>query len=280
MVEKYLKNKNALLNKEISRLFSIKDCPQKELFKAAFYSVEGGKKLRPIITLAVAEPISPLRTAIAIELIHAYSCIHDDLPCMDNDSLRRGKPTLHKKFPEWLALLTGDFLLTYAFELISGDPALNDAQKVKMVLNLSRYIGGRGMIAGQVADLRSVGQKIGEKELKFMHIHKTADLFAAAALLGAIAISSKDEESFISFGKNFGLAYQIVDDILDATSEEKTLGKPVKADFLRHKPNAVSLWGIEKAKKKAQKYTDLAIQAIPGKSRLKAIAEFCLNRIK
>lgn len=193
------------------------DLPQHLLFKAARYSLlSSGKRLRPILTLATAQTFNtPLEYALipacAIEMVHTYSLIHDDLPCMDDDDLRRGIPTLHKVYDEAHAVLTGDYLLTYAFELLSTAPHLTSDQKLALVKTLSQHAGGSGMIGGQVMDMQ------GSNDWEQMHLLKTASLMISALEFGAIIgnCSPSDTTHLKTFGKQIGLAFQIIDDILD-----------------------------------------------------------------
>lgn len=185
------------------------------LFEAAHYSLEGGKRLRPLLTLAIVEaydqPIeNALRPACALEMIHTYSLIHDDLPCMDDDDFRRGKPSLHRAYPESHAVLTGDFLLTYAFEVLASAPHLTDSQRTHLIATLARQSGSQGMIGGQILDIEG-------KTTDFMQLHakKTGALITAACEFGGIIAGQTDLTPFQTIGQSLGLAYQIVDDILD-----------------------------------------------------------------
>lgn len=245
-----------LISKRLDELIEETDNYHKDLFKAAKYSVNNhGKLLRPALVLTTAEmlgvnPEIALDPACSIELIHTYSFIHDDLPSMDNDDLRRGQPTLHKMYPEWLAVLAGDYLLTYAFEVITNTKNISDSQKVKLINTLSKRAGGNGLIAGQVADLSWEGKKIDFDQLKFMHINKTASLFMCAIEFASIIanINPDEKKHLNSFSQKLGLSFQIADDILDVTSNEKTLGKPVGSDIKNDKATATAVLGIDKAK--------------------------------
>lgn len=194
--------------------------PEKEaLFEMAHYSMEGGKRLRPLLTLGVLQafdvPIEHgLYPACAIEMIHTYSLIHDDLPCMDDDDFRRGKPTLHKAYPESHAVLTGDFLLTYAFEVLATAPHLTHEQKNRLILTLAKRAGHEGMLGGQILDIESQDQPIEPDMLQLLELKKTASLITCALEFGAI-IANQDLLTFQMIGEGLGLAFQIVDDILD-----------------------------------------------------------------
>jgi geranylgeranyl diphosphate synthase type II len=237
------------IDAELKRLLvQSEDLPYFSLFAAARYALlSPGKRLRPLLTLAVCEsygvPHEPaLVPACALEMIHTYSLIHDDLPCMDDDDMRRGKPALHKVYPEWHALLTGDFLLTYPFELLSSAPHLDDKQKLAMVHCLSKNAGAHGMIGGQMIDLLSEGQSIDETLLEQMHLGKTSGLMIAALEFGGIVcrLSCDDLDALRKAGAAIGLAFQLADDLHD------------------HAKNTLSLFGIEETRAKAQALLDAA----------------------
>ena len=187
-------------------------------------------------------------------MVHTYSLIHDDLPCMDDDDFRRGKPTLHKVFPESHALLTGDFLLTHAFEILCQSPALSDKQKVALVQTLSQHAGGHGMIGGQVIDLLSENKNIDWPTLELMHYCKTASLIIASLDCGAIIadISPQDRALLQSVGKKMGIAFQIVDDLLDVTGSFSEMGKLSGSDAYKKKATSVSILGIESSRAKSE----------------------------
>ncbi|KKL60164.1 hypothetical protein LCGC14_2208080, partial [marine sediment metagenome] len=210
--------------------------------------LSSGKRLRPLLVLATVEAFNKnidlaLDPAISLELIHTYSLIHDDLPCMDDDDFRRGKPSLHKAYPEWLAVLTGDYLLTYAFEIITNAKNLADTKKVKLIRALTKYSGGDGLIAGQVIDLSYEGKEIDFEKLKFMHLNKTAKLFLAAIEFGCIISDATNDTTnkFVEFAKNMGLAFQFFDDISDYDDKKSS-------DITKNKATAPAILGIEKAK--------------------------------
>lgn len=224
--------------RHLQMLVQEREGPYADLFKAARYSLfSKGKRLRPLLLLTTVEVLKgnlerALQPACALEMIHTYSLIHDDLPCMDNDDFRRGKPTLHKVFPEWQALLAGDFLLTYAFEVIATSPGLHAEEKLKLVHLFSSKAGGEGMVAGQVIDL--LGSALTVEHLQEMHHLKTGMLVQAALEAGAL-LATKEERvasELKQFGQKIGLAFQIIDDVLDAAEEEvnyATLLGPEKA---------------------------------------------------
>lgn len=222
------------------------------LFDAARYSIfSGGKRLRPQLVLASAYTFgAPLKKALdpacALECIHTYSLIHDDLPCMDNDDFRRGKPTLHRVFPEWHALLTGDFLATYAFEILATCTELTDAEKIDLIHILSNRAGAQGMIGGQIIDLMSEGRLIDTTILQEMHANKTAALISASLEFGAIVAhaSIQDRQLIKKCGMQIGIAFQIADDILDASPQNS---QNISTDEKEHKATAVSLLGEKEA---------------------------------
>lgn len=213
----------------------------------------GGKRLRPLMMLATAKTYgkelnAALIPACALEIVHTYSLIHDDLPCMDDDDLRRGKPSLHKVVPEWQALLSGDALLTSAFEILSTLRGLEDADTLALIRVLSRAAGLHGMIGGQMLDLLT--ESSDWHQIVSMHEKKTGALIAAALQCGGIVAKAplSDQEKLHKAGLEIGLAFQLVDDLLDETGCEKSLGKPTGSDRLKEKATAVTLLGLEKTK--------------------------------
>lgn len=261
------------------------------LHEAMRYSVlEGGKRIRPILCLAACEAVggdleSALPAALALEILHAYTLIHDDLPCMDDDDLRRGRPTTHIQYGESTALLAGDALLTMAFECIGELPAPAPYGATQMVLELARAAGSQGVIAGQVEDLAHEGRPPDKDELEFIHYHKTATLIRAAVRLGAIAggARARELEALTQYGGDIGVAFQIADDILNATADEKTLGKPVGTDAARGKTTFVALYGIDGARERADALVDNAVAQLAACTRgptdpLIALAEFIASR--
>jgi geranylgeranyl diphosphate synthase type II len=263
----HLETHLALIEKTLNSL--LKEQPEalhSALFEAARYSLlSSGKRLRPLLLLAAAESFqAPVEHSIvpacAFEMIHTYSLIHDDLPSMDNDDLRRGKPTLHKVYAEGHALLTGDFLLTFAFQVLAESPHLDAEQKLALILTLSRAAGSEGMIGGQSVDLSSAGKEIDWPTLHFMHLGKTAALIAAAMKCGGIIGKAPptDLDILHNAGMLLGLAFQVTDDILDVSGSEVLLGKQIGSDSARDKPTAVSLLGLAKAETLAE---ELLLQA-------------------
>jgi len=261
------------------------------LHEAMRYSVlGGGKRIRPTLCLAACEAVggeveSAVAPALALEILHAYTLIHDDLPCMDDDDLRRGQPTSHIRFGEANALLAGDALLTLAFECVGERPAPPPYGPTQMVLELARAAGSRGVIAGQVEDLAHEGRPLDREELEFIHVHKTAALIRAAVRLGAIAggARSRELEALTLYGGEVGVAFQIADDILNATGDVETIGKPVGTDVARGKTTYVALYGIDASRQKAKALVDNAVAQLSACRRgptepLAALAHFITDR--
>jgi farnesyl diphosphate synthase len=235
------------------------------------YSVlGGGKRLRALLTLATCEavagdPHAALRAACSVELIHAYSLVHDDMPCMDNDVLRRGKPTVHVRYGEARALLAGDALQALAFELLVPDDAsIRPQVSVSLCQLLARSAGGSGMAGGQAIDLASVGLSLDRPALESMHQRKTGALLRASVMMGAATGQASSEAAIqlARFGDALGLAFQVVDDILDVTSDSQTLGKTPGKDAACAKPTFVSLMGLEQAQRYADEVLSQAHEAL------------------
>ncbi|MBX3616663.1 polyprenyl synthetase family protein [Nitrosomonas sp.] len=268
------------------------DCVPERLHKAMRYSVlGGGKRVRPLLSFAAGELSEAdvervTAVAAAVELIHAYSLVHDDLPCMDDDVLRRGKPTCHVEFDEATALLTGDSLQTLAFELLAEKRIADTAEtQLKMIAQLALASGSRGMAGGQAFDLDSVGKMLSLPELEFMHIHKTGALIRAAVMLGARCSSLLREDQLVKldhFAKCVGLAFQVVDDLLDSEATTATLGKTAGKDAVNNKPTYVSILGISQARELAEKLQRDAYQALnefdDAALRLRQVADFIIKR--
>ncbi len=273
-----------------------KNCKyEKNLVDSMKYSLmAGGKRIRPLLTIEFAKLCGGSQTAAmpfacAVEMVHTYSLIHDDLPCMDNDNMRRGKPTNHCVYGEDIALLAGDALLTLAFQTILSEKAveLNDFEKcAKAGKVLAEYAGAVGMVGGQTIDLESENKQVSDELLKIMDMKKTGALMVAACQLGCVSAGadSKKLSGAKSYAENIGLAFQIVDDILDVTSDETTLGKPVGSDENNNKSTYVSLLGIEKCKNISRELTQKAIDSLSvfenDTSKLTNLAIYLLNREK
>jgi geranylgeranyl diphosphate synthase type II len=253
----------------------------------------GGKRLRPILCVAAAEAVGGKETqalpaACALECIHTYSLIHDDLPAMDDDDLRRGRPTSHKVFGEAMAILAGDALLTYAFQLLS-DPALYEEQvKPEVMVEVIRFVadaaGAQGMVGGQVADVEAEGRHVDPAGLAYIHTHKTAALIRASVVSGALlgGGSSEEVEALARYGSAIGLAFQIVDDILDVIGDSESLGKAVGGDAAHDKATYPAVHGLEASRAEAEKLIKEACDALePFGERgapLEALALFVLER--
>ncbi|NGX39713.1 MAG: Farnesyl diphosphate synthase [Chlamydiae bacterium] len=220
----------ALINQTIDNIFPPSDTP---LHEATRHSLEGGKRIRPLLTLSVMETFdSPIEKALVpactLELVHTYSLIHDDLPCMDDDDFRRGKPSLHKAFPESLALLTGDYLLTLAFELLTHAPKVSAEDKIALINTLSHLAGETGMIGGQILDLTATDLTL--EQLEEMHLKKTGALITASLLFGGI-LSGADLPPLQSIGAQLGIAYQFIDDLIDGNGAVDIIGPKQTQEF-------------------------------------------------
>ncbi|RTR35216.1 polyprenyl synthetase family protein [Robertmurraya yapensis] len=240
--------------------------------EAMLYSLEaGGKRIRPLLLFATVNAFGEqaekgLMTAAAVEMIHTYSLIHDDLPSMDNDDLRRGRPTNHKVFGDAFAILAGDALLTYGFQLITDSKNVDAETKIRLIRELAIAAGAEGMVGGQVADMNGENKVLTLEELEYIHNHKTGKLLAFCAVAGAILSGASDDiiEKFRAFALHLGLAFQIRDDILDLEGQEEKLGKPVGSDEHNHKSTYPALLTMDGAKHTLEKEIEAA------KSLLKA----------
>jgi len=276
----------------LDQLLPAIDIAPQRLHQAMRYSVmDGGKRVRPLLAFAAGELAGANvervnLAAAAVELIHAYSLVHDDMPCMDDDVLRRGKPTCHVAFDQATALLVGDALQSLAFQLLSEQPLTSDpARQLTMLKLLAVASGSRGMAGGQAFDLASVGKPLVLAELEFMHIHKTGALIRAAIVLGAYCGDRLNEAQIAKldhFGKCIGLAFQVVDDVLDAEADTATLGKTAGKDADNDKPTYVTLLGVVEAKKMADELHAEALKSLAefGESarRLREMADFIVMR--
>ncbi|MAC98963.1 geranyl transferase [Pseudomonas abyssi] len=261
------------------------------LYSAMRYSVvNGGKRVRPLLAYASCEalggqPQQADPAAAAVELIHAYSLIHDDLPAMDDDDLRRGQPTCHRAFDEATAILAGDALQAMAFELLAGAGDWQPATRLQMVQLLGRAAGPQGMVGGQAIDLGAVGEQLDLATLESMHRHKTGALIRAAVQLGALASEQVDDEQLAALGQyadSIGLAFQVQDDILDIESDTSVLGKQQGADVARDKPTYPALLGLDGAHRLADQLRDQALGALtgfgPAAQRLRQLADYIVQR--
>lgn len=245
--------------------------PQKIIFDSMKYSLEaGGKRIRPVLLLETIKMMggdcsAGIPFACAVEYIHTYSLIHDDLPAMDDDDLRRGKPTNHKIFGEAVAILAGDGLLNSAFEIMSGEILKNNCVgSVKAMNVIASCAGVNGMIAGQIVDIESEGRSISYEELRYLHSKKTGALIKASVMAGAYIAGANEEElkAVERYSENIGLAFQITDDILDVTGNTSELGKNTGSDIQNDKSTYVSLFGIEKARLLAQDCLKDAVESL------------------
>lgn len=265
--------------------------PQKLHSAIRYSALSGGKRIRPVLVFATAEAFGidksdALAAACAVELIHAYSLIHDDLPAMDDDDLRRGLPTCHIKYDEATAILAGDALQAMAFEILCTRGQHAPQSRVEMLKTLSAASGNLGMVGGQAIDLDSVGQKLSLDSLENMHNHKTGALIEASIILGAQSAEISDESTLQQlrlYAQSIGLAFQVQDDILDITSNTETLGKTQGADEARNKPTYPALLGLDGAREKAQALHLSALSALDNltnidTSRLAKISEFIISR--
>jgi len=249
------------------------DALPNQLHEAMRYAtLNGGKRVRACLVYAAGESVGASLDALdvpacAVEIVHSFSLVHDDMPCMDDDDLRRGKPTCHRAYDEATALLVGDALQSLAFELLANDPALaiSGAQRLKMVGTLAQASGSFGMAGGQAIDIESVGRKLGLDRLKDMHRRKTGELIRASVMLGALTAPTRDAQllpAIEEFGKSIGLAFQVVDDILDVTADTETLGKPQGSDVARNKPTYPATMGLDAAREHAETLYNAALASI------------------
>ncbi len=265
---------------------------QENLIKAMNYSLEaGGKRIRPVLAYAFCEACggdykTVSAPACGIEMVHTFSLIHDDLPAMDNDDFRRGKPSCHKAFDESTAILAGDALSVLPFEIIADDPVLTNDQKVSIISCLAKAVGRDGMIGGQVIDMENEKRSdVDEVNLRNMYRHKTGDLIAVSCMIGCICAGADSETAAAAgeYGYRLGLAFQIIDDILDVTSTTEELGKPAGSDSQENKTTFVTLYGVEKARDIAGQITGeamLTLEKFSDSLFLKELTEMLLCRKK
>ncbi|MEO8992848.1 MAG: polyprenyl synthetase family protein [Nitrosospira sp.] len=288
----WARNCQARIENSLQSLLPAANVAPERLHEAMRYTVlGGGKRVRPLLAFAAgelnkADEERVTIAAAAVELIHAYSLVHDDLPSMDNDVLRRGKPTCHIEYDEATALLAGDSLQSLAFQLL-GEYCLADTpqMQLEMVKHLAQAAGSRGMAGGQAVDLASVGKTLSLPELEFMHIHKTGALIRAAVMLGAGCGNTLNESQLTSldhFAKCIGLAFQVVDDVLDAEATTATLGKTAGKDAENNKPTYVSILGSSRARELAEELRRDAYQSLDvfgtKAGRLRQVTDFIIQR--
>jgi geranylgeranyl diphosphate synthase, type II len=289
-MKEYLVARQKMVDEALEALLPKSTVKPKTIHKAMRYSIfAGGKRLRPILCLAAAEccggrPGTAIPLACAVECIHTYSLIHDDLPCMDDDDLRRGMPTSHKVFGEAVAVLAGDALLTFAFELASEAPGWPRHPLKEVIRELAVAAGSRRLIAGQVVDLESEGKKVSVPLLRFIHESKTAALLSSSIRLGAMSANagSVQLQNLSAFGKALGLAFQVIDDILDVTQTSETLGKSAGKDVSAEKATYPSVVGLERSRQIARKLTQEAHSSLKPLGRkaeiLHGLADHLLSR--
>lgn len=290
-----LEQYQAAVNRALEHWLPAAGQQPEHLHQAMRYAVLGdGKRIRPVLVYAAGaafdvgiEQLSG--PACAVEMIHAYSLIHDDLPAMDDDDLRRGRPTCHRQFDEATAILAGDALQALAFQVLAEDPDIHvDAgQRLAMIQRLASASGSEGMAGGQAIDLDSVGKQISLPELEKMHLYKTGALIRASVELGGLCspdIKSRELQALSEYARCIGLAFQVQDDILDIESDTETLGKPQGSDQARNKPTYPNLLGMDKAKQTARELHDRAINSLDDfddkANTLREIAGYIVNRIK
>ena len=288
----YLSSSTEAVNVALDKFLPAETVKPATIHKAMRYSLfAGGKRMRPALCLAAAEACGgsqkdAMPLACAVECIHTYSLIHDDLPAMDNDDFRRGKPTNHKVFGEGIAVLAGDALLTQAFEVAAQCKAFPRYSHQKIVLEIAKASGSLQLIAGQVADLEGEGKKVSADELKYIHERKTSALLCCSVRLGGMSANCTPAQlkALTDFGYNVGLAFQIIDDILDVTQTSEQLGKTAGKDTAAQKATYPAIVGMEKSRKIAEQLTNRAFGALKtfrGKARaLEAMAEYLLKRDK
>jgi farnesyl diphosphate synthase len=252
--------------------------------------LDGGKRLRPLLVLAAAQAVqgqdeAAMRAAVAVELIHAYSLVHDDMPCMDNDVLRRGKPTVHVQFGQAQAMLAGDAMQALAFEVLTPERGVDPLVQARLCALLARAAGHAGMAGGQAIDLASVGKPLDEATLRDMHRRKTGALLQASVLLGAACgpCDARAFQALFDFGAAIGLAFQVVDDVLDVTQASEVLGKTAGKDLEQNKPTYVQLMGLQRARDyarelRAQAHDALAVSGLTATGTLSMLADKVVDR--
>ena len=282
----------ARMEAALQRFLPAADIAPMRLHQAMRYSVlGGGKRVRPLLAfaageLALADPARVEVVAAAVEMIHAYSLVHDDLPCMDDDDLRRGRPACHVEYDEATAMLVGDALQPLAFQLLTENAVADSASdQLEMLKLLAAASGSRGMVGGQAIDLASVGKALSLPELEFMHIHKTGALIRAAAVLGARCgrgLGAPELDRLEHYAKTVGLAFQVVDDVLDCDASTATLGKTAGKDAAQDKPTYVSILGLTRARALAEELRAEAHAALSSfgaeAARLREVADFIVLR--
>ncbi len=287
----YLVDQQTLVDAELARRVPSEDTPPRTIHRAMRYSLfAGGKRIRPILCMEAARGVSLCSrgvetAACALELVHTYSLIHDDLPALDNDDLRRGRPTCHKVFGEAMAILAGDALLTMAFQVLSETDSVDQGRRARMVLELATAAGTpKGMVAGQVWDLEGEGKTPDPVLLETIHRAKTGALLRASLRIGAIYAGATEEQlgALSGYGEHVGLAFQIVDDLLDVEESSEALGKTAGKDAAQHKITFPAVYGIEESRRMAERERAGAHAALglfgDRAARLKELADFIVHR--
>ncbi len=291
-ITSYLARRVAEVNEWLDRLVPSETTPPEQLHRAMRYSLlAGGKRLRPVLTLATGEALGAdiddlMPAACAIEMIHTYSLIHDDLPAMDNDDLRRGRPTCHKVFGEAVAILAGDALLTQAFRVLASDaPNRNAERQVRVIREVATAAGTvDALIGGQMADIESEGKKVDATMLEYIHRSKTGAMITASVVVGGLIVGANEDQidKLRKYGQRIGLAFQIADDILDVTSTSEQLGKTPGKDQAANKATYPAIHGIAASEARARALVDEAVAVVSGlalKTRvLEDIARFIIAR--
>ncbi len=291
--DRYLEESRRRVDRELDAILPSEETRPAALHRAMRYAALGpGKRIRPILSLAAARAVDPaaesasLRPGCAVELVHAYSLVHDDLPSMDDDDFRRGRPTTHRVFGEALAVLTGDALLTLAFRVLADCPGNRRYRPADFVQTLATAAGSRGLVAGQVEDLAAEGSSLTIDAVRFIHENKTARLITCAVVLGgmAAAVESDGMERLTTYGRSLGLAFQIIDDLLDITGDLESLGKEAGADAAHGKATWPAVVGIEQARRDARELHEKALEALepwgPEADPLRAIARRMIARTR
>ena len=289
-LKSYLTSRQATIDRALDRYLPKENVKPTTIHKAMRYSLfAGGKRLRPILCLAAAEACggkidNALPLACAMECIHTYSLVHDDLPSMDNDDFRRGRPTCHKVFGDGIAVLAGDALLTIAFEIVSSAKPTSRYDMSILLRELAVAAGSQKLIAGQVADLEGEGQKIDMAGLRYIHENKTAAILTTSVRLGAMSANANPKQlsAITKFGRALGLAFQVIDDILDVTQTTEKLGKSAGKDVAARKATYPAVMGLEKSRAEARRLTRKAHDALSSFDRnseaLHSLANYLLER--
>ncbi len=293
-IKPYLTRKKEIIDKTLEKLVPLSRAFPPSVHEAMRYSLfAGGKRVRPILAIAAAESLGAgtadlLPIAGSLELIHTYSLIHDDLPAMDDDDFRRGQPTCHKKFGEAVAILAGDGLLNMAFEILS-DPrrleAIPAQRLIAIIKEISTASGVYGMVGGQVVDMESEGKEVDFPTLEYIHTHKTGALIRASVRAGAIYAKAGRRQftALTHYGEMVGLAFQIADDILDVTGNQKEIGKDVGSDLKKGKKTFPVFYGLEESRRRAQEVSEKAVLALKDFDRkaepLRELAKYIVNRV-